>query len=84
MTKSEKVRDILSILEKYFPDPQIPLDHKDAYTLLIQSKQDAALGFATLDGAPMNDAADKIRRAGELMAEATVLLQEIARARGLL
>lgn len=35
MTKSEKVKDILSILDKYFPDPDIPLDHKDAYTLLI-------------------------------------------------
>jgi endonuclease III len=35
MTKSEKVNDILKILEKYFPDPDIPLDHKDAYTLLI-------------------------------------------------
>jgi endonuclease-3 len=35
MSKSEKIKDILAILEKYFPDPQIPLDHKDAYTLLI-------------------------------------------------
>ena len=35
MTKVEKVNDILSILEKYFPDPEIPLNHKDAYTLLI-------------------------------------------------
>lgn len=35
MTKSEKVKDILSTLDKYFPDPDIPLDHKDAYTLLI-------------------------------------------------
>ena len=35
MTKAEKVKDILSILEKYFPDPEIPLNHKDAYTLLI-------------------------------------------------
>ncbi len=35
MTKAEKVSDILSILEKYFPDPEIPLNHKDAYTLLI-------------------------------------------------
>lgn len=35
MTKSEKVKDILSILDKYFPDPDIPLDHKDPYTLLI-------------------------------------------------
>jgi len=35
MTKSEKVADIISILEKKFPDPEIPLNHKDAYTLLI-------------------------------------------------
>lgn len=35
MTKSEKLQDILSILDKHFPDPDIPLDHKDAYTLLI-------------------------------------------------
>lgn len=35
MTKAEKVEDILFILEKYFPDPEIPLHHKDAYTLLI-------------------------------------------------
>ncbi|HKZ37520.1 MAG TPA: endonuclease III [Chryseolinea sp.] len=35
MTKAEKVNDILKILEKFFPDPEIPLHHKDAYTLLI-------------------------------------------------
>lgn len=35
MTKSEKVTDILRILDRYFPDPEIPLDHKDPYTLLI-------------------------------------------------
>jgi endonuclease-3 len=35
MTKSEKVKDIIRILEKHFPDPAIPLDHKDAYTLLV-------------------------------------------------
>jgi endonuclease-3 len=35
MTKAEKVKDILKILAKYFPDPDIPLDHKDSYTLLI-------------------------------------------------
>jgi endonuclease-3 len=35
MTKAEKVKDILAILEEYFPDPDIPLDHKDDYTLLI-------------------------------------------------
>lgn len=35
MTKSEKVADIVNTLEYYFPDPSIPLDHKDPYTLLI-------------------------------------------------
>jgi endonuclease III len=35
MTKKEKVADILRILNKYFPDPDIPLDHKDPFTLLV-------------------------------------------------
>ena len=35
MTKQEKVKDILNILEKLYPDPEIPLHHKDAYTLLV-------------------------------------------------
>jgi len=35
MTKQEKANDILSILEKYYPNPEVPLNHKDAYTLLI-------------------------------------------------
>lgn len=35
VSKSEKVSDILSILDKYYPNPQVPLDHKDPYTLLI-------------------------------------------------
>ena len=35
VAKSEKVKDILKILDKYYPDPQVPLDHKDPYTLLI-------------------------------------------------
>jgi endonuclease-3 len=35
MKKAEKVNDILNILDKYFPDPEIPLHHKDAYTLLV-------------------------------------------------
>lgn len=35
MTKGEKVADILSILNKYYPKPEVPLQHKDAYTLLI-------------------------------------------------
>ena len=35
MTKTEKVADILNILDQYFPNPEVPLHHKDAYTLLI-------------------------------------------------
>jgi len=35
MTKAEKVRDILSILDTHYPRPEVPLRHKDAYTLLI-------------------------------------------------
>lgn len=35
MTKSEKVRDILKILDKHFPNVDVPLHHRDAYTLLV-------------------------------------------------
>lgn len=35
MTKAQKVEHIISILDEYFPEPPIPLQHKDAYTLLI-------------------------------------------------
>lgn len=35
MTKAEKVKDILKTLEKLYPNPEVPLRHKDAYTLLI-------------------------------------------------
>ncbi|MBS1491289.1 MAG: endonuclease III [Bacteroidetes bacterium] len=35
MTKQEKVTDILRLLNGYFPNPEVPLHHKDAYTLLI-------------------------------------------------
>jgi endonuclease-3 len=35
MTKTEKVKDILKTLEKLYPKPEVPLHHRDAYTLLI-------------------------------------------------
>ncbi|MFN8298632.1 MAG: endonuclease III [Chitinophagales bacterium] len=35
MTKSERVDFIIKTLNKLYPNPQIPLDHKDAYTMLI-------------------------------------------------
>lgn len=30
-----KIKQILEILERYFPNPQVSLDHRDPYTLLI-------------------------------------------------
>lgn len=33
--KADKVKDIIRTLEELYPDPPIPLDHADAYTLLI-------------------------------------------------
>ena len=35
MNKAEKVLDIINILQREFPNPPVPLDHKDEYTLLI-------------------------------------------------
>ncbi|MFZ6013919.1 MAG: endonuclease III [Bacteroidota bacterium] len=35
MTKAEKVNNILYLLDKHIPDPEVPLHHKDPYTLLI-------------------------------------------------
>ncbi len=35
MNKAEKVDFIINTLEDLYPNPPIPLDHKDAYTLLI-------------------------------------------------
>lgn len=35
MTKTEKVKFVLKTLEKLYPNPPIPLLHKDDYTLLV-------------------------------------------------
>ena len=35
MRKAEKVEKISAILDEHFASPPIPLDHKDAYTLLV-------------------------------------------------
>jgi len=32
---NKKTKHIASILNKHYPDPPIPLDHKDSYTLLV-------------------------------------------------
>ena len=35
MTRAEKAERIQSMLDELYPDPPIPLDHHDAYTLLV-------------------------------------------------
>ncbi len=35
MKKSERIKFVIDTLEKIYPQPAIPLDHKDPYTLLI-------------------------------------------------
>lgn len=35
MTKKEKAAFVVKTLDKLYPDPAIPLDHTDAYTLLV-------------------------------------------------
>ena len=35
VTKSEKINHILDILDACYPNPEVPLQHRDAYTLLI-------------------------------------------------
>jgi endonuclease-3 len=35
MTQTEKVRDILKLLDMYIPEIPVPLHHHDAYTLLV-------------------------------------------------
>ena len=35
MNKKERVAFVIDKLEELYPDPAIPLDHKDAYTMLI-------------------------------------------------
>jgi len=35
MTKQERANAIDELLQHYFPDPAVPLDHSDTYTLLI-------------------------------------------------
>jgi endonuclease-3 len=35
ISKKDKIKAIVEILEDYFPDTPVPLDHKDPYTLLV-------------------------------------------------
>ena len=35
MKKPAYFKKIVAVLDKYYPDPHIPLDFKDPYTLLI-------------------------------------------------
>ena len=35
MTKQERVDFVIKKLEALYPNPEIPLEHKDAYTMLV-------------------------------------------------
>ena len=35
MNKAERAKNILEILDRIYPDPPIPLDHKNIFELLI-------------------------------------------------
>jgi endonuclease-3 len=35
MTKTERAQHVAAVLERLYPETPIPLDHKDAYTLLV-------------------------------------------------
>ncbi|MAA77810.1 MAG: endonuclease III [Deltaproteobacteria bacterium] len=35
MNKSQKVQQIQTMLSEYYPNPGVPLDHSDSYTLLV-------------------------------------------------
>jgi endonuclease III len=35
VTKAEKAKKIAKILGELYPDPQVPLDHHDAFSLLV-------------------------------------------------
>jgi endonuclease-3 len=37
LTKKERAAEILSILDRYFPEVEPPLEHEDAYTLLVST-----------------------------------------------
>src|SRR6056300_738911 len=35
INKKDKVKAVIEILERYFPETPVPLEHKDPYTLLV-------------------------------------------------
>lgn len=55
MTREEKARKLERILDRLYPDTAIPLDHRDAYTLLI-----AVLLSAQCTDARVNQVAPKL------------------------
>jgi len=67
MNKAERARHIERRLDELYPDPPIPLDHRDAYTLLI----------AVLLSAQCTDA--RVNRVTPLLFEKAATPEEMAR-----
>jgi len=82
MKKAERTSKIIEILDKLFPNPDIPLKHKDPYTLLI-----AVLLSAQCTDARVNQVTPKLFALASTPAQMTVLkveeIEEIIRPCGL-
>lgn len=73
MTRAEKAVRIQQILDELYPEPPIPLDHTDPYTLLV-----AVLLSAQCTDARVNTVTPALfERAGDAHAMATVPVDEI-------
>ena len=48
MLKSDKVKFMISKLEELYPKVDVPLDHKDPYTLLIAVLMSAPVSYTHL------------------------------------
>lgn len=82
MKKKERIELITQILNQFFPDPKIPLDHKDNYTLLI-----ATLLSAQCTDARVNLTTPKLFKKADTPKKMTLLsvkeIEEIIRPCGL-
>lgn len=73
MTRAERAEKILTILDQLYPDPPIPLDHRDSFTLLI-----AVLLSAQTTDKKVNEVTPALfRRAASPEAMATLEVEEI-------
>lgn len=82
MNKKEKAAKISKVLQDHFPDPKIPLDHEDSYTMLI-----AVLLSAQCTDARVNTISPKLfsraKTAQEMIKLSIKEIEEIIRPCGL-